>query len=169
MVFIAGPPPYGDPERNQILQLHDPALRAVLAPLPRDTWDAVTEAWDRGDYQRTVAEQAVGKSQQRTKPRSDPATHRRRTGAQEWMLEHYAQIGRLEEVLDELDEIIQTDPQRRVAILGAGKAIGRETLRRYWKQIPTIRRATAKQAFELLPEPERNARLARRRTDRLTR
>jgi|SRR5919205_1758185 hypothetical protein len=128
-------------------QLFDPLLRSSLAGL-RDQAerDELTRYHLAGTSSREHLRslRAAG-PRRRAASGSRPAVDHRRKQVQEWMLDRARQLGVLERVLDEAEEMQKTDRDRWTRL--SDRPLARETLRRYWRDIdPVLRAATLRRS-----------------------
>jgi hypothetical protein len=167
-VFGVGDPPYGDPERNAFLRRSDPTIAALTAGLPPDEQEALTEAYDRRELGRALAETIGARAGIRTKRPGAPADVQRIERCQAALLAHVSRGLTVEEALDELESLYRTDPQEQRRIFGREMPYARATIMSYWKGIPIVGRNAARAHGQSRPPHELNAERARRRSGKLT-
>jgi hypothetical protein len=75
-----------------------------------------------------------------------PSVDQRRQKLQAWMLEKYAELGVVEQVLDAAEELQLTDRARWAELVG--RPLARSTLKNYWYDIDPAQQAAAKRRFK---------------------
>ena len=145
-VYVVGKPEPG-PARNLHLRLTEPQLQVYLRGLPQERWDEVIEAYDEGRLGPAVVDTALARERQQTKPSKDPAYGKRLLACAAEMLRLYEELGKVDLVLDALERTLKVDGERRIELVGKDWVPSRETLQRYWKQIPVERRQATKQRY----------------------
>lgn len=128
-------------------QLFDDGLKPHLAGL--------TDAAERYEMTRLYLDGALNEERlrgmragahRRAAASSRPSVDQRRQKLQAWMLEKYAELGVVEQVIDALEELQLTDRARWAELVG--RPLARSTLRNYWYDIDPAQRAAAKRRFE---------------------
>lgn len=166
-VFIVSGPVRG-PQRCAFRAMHDPQLRMLLRGVAPERQDDLIDAYDRGELMPAIIDGGLARRRQQTKRNARPAAQRRKKRAQAWLLRRYAELGNVEDTLEELANSLRDDVEARYDILGQNAPRALETLRGDWKDIPREQREAAKRKAEARPEHERNADRAALRRRKLT-
>ncbi len=128
-------------------QLHDAGLKAHLAGL--------TEAVDRDEITRlylagTLNEERLrgmrAGAHRRATAGSRPSVDLRRKKFQAWLLEKYAELGVVEQVLDAAEDLQQADRTQWAELVG--RPLARSTIKNYWYDIDPPLQTEAKRRFE---------------------
>lgn len=157
-LHLVGAPERG-PARRSWLRRTDGQLEALLRGVAADRHDELIDAYDRGELMPAILEGALTRRRQQTK---EPAVARhdaekRRKGAQGWMLARYAEVGNVDELQDELEQLLRENRHARLEILGEDTTRAKETLKGDWKRIPVEQREAARKQAHGRPAAERNA------------
>jgi hypothetical protein len=167
-VFGVGDPPYGDSVRNAFVRRSNPALQALTDGLPTAEREALTEAHDRGELGRALADTVAMRAAVRTKRPGEPPYLKRRARCQEALLARVEAGLTVEEAKDELETLHTTNPEEHQRIFGREHPYTAETIRTYWKGIPIAERNAALERGRARPTHDLNAERAQRLIGKLT-
>jgi hypothetical protein len=136
--FLAGEPTYGHPARNSWLVRAHPELHTTLLHGVGDPADQamLIEDWDRGRLGEREVKAAHTRRAQSTKKAHRPGVDDRRERCQQFLLARVREGARVIDAIDALDGLRTTDPPAYRRCMGGPDIRTRETLRKYWSEIP---------------------------------
>lgn len=142
LIFAAGEPTYGHPERNSFLLLAHPELRTTLLTGVGDPADQslLLEDWDRGRLGRARLAAVQKRHGMATKKADRPSVDARRKRCQKFLLERVRRGATVQDALDALDGLRTSDPYAYEHLMGGPDRRSTEALKKYWRAIPIAER-----------------------------
>jgi hypothetical protein len=160
--FIVTAPPYGDPERNALLELWDPTLRTLAGSLQGADRAALVEAHDRGDLAKALVHGTQARAAKQVSKRTRPADRRRIEGAQKYMLQQRIVAPIDNDAIWDLVNLPKHDPALYRKVTGGDKTIEYQTARRHWQNTDAGLKARARKRWADRTEPEKQRLIAER-------
>jgi hypothetical protein len=160
--FIVTAPPYGDPERNDFVELWDPTLRKLAGSLQGADRAALVEAYDRGDYAKTQLQVTRARAAKQVSKRTRPADKRRIEGAKKYMLQQRMVMPIDTDAIWDLVDLPKRDPALYRKVTGGDDPIKFETARKHWQRIDAGLKARARKRWADRPEAEKQRLIAER-------
>jgi len=148
LIFLAGAPTYGHPERNASMLLAHPELSTTLLHGVTDPAERamLLEDWDRGRLGQLQVTAAHTRRAQSTKKAGRPSVDDRRERCQQFLLARVREGARVADAIEALDGLRTTDPPAYRRCMGGPDIRTPETLRKYWSDIPIDVRNAARAA-----------------------
>ena len=146
LIFAAGEPSYGHPERSAFVLFAHPELSATLLHGITDPQERaiVIEDWDRGRLGRLNVKAAHTRRAQSTKKEDRPTVTERRTRCQAFLLTRVRTGARVADAIADLDELRTTDPPTYRQLMRGPEIRTPETFKKYWSGIPIAVRNAAR-------------------------
>lgn len=159
-VFLLDDPFAATPARRQHLRLVDPNLRTLIAGVPPERQDELIDRYERRELggpfaaapAAPLADGAFAAEPQRARPKPAPSavTARRIKRCQDFLLERRHAGRTVDEAIDDLVELYETNRKRYREIVGEDRLYARETFRDYHKQIAPGQKQAAADASRRL-------------------
>jgi hypothetical protein len=146
LIFPAGKPTYGHPERNTWLLLAHRELGTTLLGGVTDPAERamLLEDWDRGHLGQLEVKAARTRRSMRTKKAARPSIDERRARCQEYLLARVRSGASVLEAVDALDALRGDEPHAYERLMCGPDILKSETLRKYWSDIPIAVRNAAR-------------------------
>ena len=146
LIFVAGEPAYGAPERHVWLLLAHPELRTTLLAGVNDPAEQalLLEEWDRGNLGAAQVRAVRQRHSLRTKKADRPTVEARRARCQAFLLERVERGQSVEAAVGALVALRSVEPAAYERIMGCATAYAPETLRRHWRDIDRALRDAAR-------------------------
>lgn len=162
-----GEPDYEDPQHQMKLKItHPQEISTPTRGVPFEDHPRVIADWDSGRMGRQRADEANRRRQMATRPSARPEVDARRERCQEYLLERYVELGRLEDAIAALIDLHQTDPQRHLEIVGRRYPLAESTYKKYWGAISHRRRENARREARSEARRREQERRTKKRSDR---
>lgn len=145
--FLLGDPFAGTPERRDHLRLVDPKLKPLLAATRPEDQDALIDLYEQRALGSALVAGTVRREGQRT-AKHRPETRQRIENCQRYLLERRFAGRTIEQAIDDLIALRETDPRRYREIVGSGRAYSPETFRGYWKELGARDKVLAQHAYD---------------------
>ena len=146
LIFLAGEPTYGHPERNSMLLLAHPELRTTLLAGVGDPADRamLLEDWDRGRLGQLQVKAAHTRRSMSTKKQERPRVEERRARCQEYLLVRVREGAIVNDAIAALDALRNDDLFAYERLICGPGILKPETLKKYWGKIPIAVRSAAR-------------------------